>query len=280
MIDGELGTFLRARREAVLPEDVGIPHGERRRTPGLRRAEVATLAGISVEYLTRLEQGRDHHPSTQVVAAVAGALRLDPDDRTHLHHLVAISQGTDLICGLSCPGELPPPPGLLALLDRLEPTPAVLVGPGTELVAWTEGFDRLVRPLGMLDGEPPRLVHYALTDHRAREAVADWEGLADALVGWLHLHSGPHTASRVTELTESAGAAFTSRWQRRPTGAPDLGLHAVVHPEAGLVRLAPQVLSAGQGLTLTALLPADHAAEAALDHLAGRRPGALRRVSG
>src|SRR5690625_2543805 len=92
MMGDELGSFLRARREMVRPEDVGLPRGERRRTPGLRRSEVAILAGISVEYLTRLEQGRDRHPSTQVVAAVAGALRLDRSDRRHLHELVALSQ--------------------------------------------------------------------------------------------------------------------------------------------------------------------------------------------
>lgn len=280
MIEGELGTFLRIRRESVQPEDVGIPRGERRRTPGLRRAEVATLAGISVEYLTRLEQGRDRHPSTQVVAAVADALRLDAQDKAHLHQLVVISQGTELICPPDCPGEQPPPPGLLALLDRLEPTPAVLVGPGTELVAWTEAFDRLVRPLGMLDGEPPQLVWYVFTDRRAPESVAEWAAFADAVVAWLHLHNGPHTIGLIRDLIESVGTAFTSRWQRRPTGQPDIGLRRLVHPEAGPIHLAPQVLSAGDGLTLTALLPADPAGEKALDHLAGRRPRALHPVSG
>src|SRR5699024_7905064 len=127
MVRGDLGSFLRARREAVRPEDVGYPRGQRRRTPGLRRAEVATLAGISVEYLTRLEQSRDRHPSTQVVAAIAEALRLGRDDRAHLHHLVALSQGTELVCGDGCPGQQAPPPELVTLLDRLEPTPAVLV---------------------------------------------------------------------------------------------------------------------------------------------------------
>src|SRR5699024_10559843 len=138
MMGDELGSFLRARREMVRPEDVGLPRGERRRTPGLRRSEVAILAGISVEYLTRLEQGRDRHPSTQVVAAVAGALRLDRSDRRHLHELVALSQGTDLLCGTSCPGQDPVPDGLLSLLDRLEPTPAALVGRRTELAAWND----------------------------------------------------------------------------------------------------------------------------------------------
>lgn len=279
MIEGELGSFLRARREAVQPEAVGLPRGERRRTPGLRRSELATLSGISVEYLTRLEQGRDRRPSTQVVAAIADALRLDADDRLHLHHLVALSQGTELVCAAGCPGEQEVPPGLVALLDRLEPTPAVLVGRRTELIAWTDAFDRLARPLGILDGEQPELVRYAFTDSRARDAVADWAVLADALVTWLHLHSGPDTGATVEELSATLGAEFTSRWEIRPTGTPDLGLRAVVHPEVGLVRMAPQVLLAGDGLTLVVLLPEDGVAQAALDRLVGMLPGGLRRVS-
>ncbi|KAA1426725.1 helix-turn-helix domain-containing protein [Nocardioides antri] len=279
MIEGELGSFLRARREAVQPEDVGLPRGERRRTPGLRRSELATLAGISVEYLTRLEQGRDRRPSTQVVAAVADALRLDAGDRLHLHQLVALSQGTELVCGEGCPGERDVPPGLLSVLDRLEPTPAVVVGRRTELVAWTDAFDRLVRPLGMLEGEQPDLLRYAFTDERARSAVDNWSVLADALVTWLHLQSGADTGAVVADLSASLGEEFSSRWESRPTGTPDLGLRAVAHPEVGLVRIAPQVLLAGGGLTLVVLLPEDAAAQAALDRLVGMRPGGLRQVS-
>ena len=91
VMDGELGRFLRSRRESVAPADVGLPNGPRRRTPGLRRAELATLAGISVDYLVRLEQSRDTHPSAQVLAALAGALQLDEDDLAHLRKLAAVS---------------------------------------------------------------------------------------------------------------------------------------------------------------------------------------------
>jgi transcriptional regulator with XRE-family HTH domain len=277
VIEGELGSFLRARREAVRPEDVGLQPGGRRRTPGLRRSEVATLAGISVEYLTRLEQGRDRHPSTQVVAAVADALRLAADDRFHLHQLVALSQGTELVCASGCPGEQQVPAGLTRMLEQLEPTPAVLVGPRTELLAWTDTFDRLVRPLEMLDGDPPVLLNYVFGTARARQVVPDWPALADALVAWLHINGGgPSSADFVTELSAWAGREFTARWDRRPTGPPDLGLRALVHPELGLVRLDQQVLLAGDGLSLVTAFPADAAAAAALDSLAGRRPGALR----
>src|SRR5690349_903696 len=85
--DNELGLFLRVHREAVTPADAGLPTGPRRRAPGLRRSEVAALAGVSVEYVTRLEQGRDRRPSPQVLSALADALRLTAGERAHLHRL-------------------------------------------------------------------------------------------------------------------------------------------------------------------------------------------------
>lgn len=280
MIEGELGSFLRSRRESVRPEDVGLPRGARRRTPGLRRAEVATLAGISVEYLTRLEQGRDRRPSTQVVAAVADALRLGADDRLHLHHLVAISQGTELVCAANCPDPVDIPTGLVALLERLEPTPAAIVGRRTEMLAWTESLDRLLRPLGVLDLDPPDLLRYAFKDPRAREAVGEWGTFADAQVAWLHRHGhGPDVGDLVGELTGVAGAEFADRWDRRPTGSALTRPWEFRHPGVGPVRVDPQVLSYGETLWLVAHLPADAASASALDRLAGRRPGALRQVA-
>lgn len=277
MIEGELGTFLRTRRESVRPEDVGLPRGERRRTPGLRRAEVATLAGISVEYLTRLEQGRDSRPSTQVVAAIANALRLDAADRMHLHHLVALSQGTELVCAAGCPDDAALPPDLAALLERLGTTPAAVIGQHSELLGWTDSFDLLVRPLRMLEGDPPELIRYAFLEPAARQAIPDWDAFADAQVAWLHLQrGGAGEADAVAELTAAAGPEFAARWARRPTGPLDTGLRSVVHPEVGLLRLQPQVLLAGGGLALAVHLPADEAAEAALDQLVGRRPRSLR----
>ena len=86
----DLGVFLRARREALRPADVGLVDNGRRRTPGLRREEVAALAGVSIDYLIRLEQGRDTNPSASVLAALAAALRLGDEERTHLAKLAAI----------------------------------------------------------------------------------------------------------------------------------------------------------------------------------------------
>ena len=134
--------YLRIRREAVNPAEVGFPAGTRRRTPGLCRADLATLAGISVDYLVRLEQGRDRHPSPQVLAALAGALRFSSDERLHLRLLAKATSGDGQ---LLCPAAADPlarsvRPTVQALLDRLEPTPAFLANRLSEVLALTTGL--------------------------------------------------------------------------------------------------------------------------------------------
>jgi transcriptional regulator with XRE-family HTH domain len=169
MIEGELGAFLRSRREAVTPAEVGLPGGARRRTPGLRRAELATLAGVSVDYLIRIEQGRDTHPSPQVLAALADALRLGEDDRNHLRQLSIISSGSEL-CPHARAAARAVRPTVHAVLEQLEPAPALVVNHLTDVLAWTAGYERLARPLGILDGDEPNLLWFTFTDERARAA--------------------------------------------------------------------------------------------------------------
>src|SRR5487761_481343 len=103
MSANELGMLLRLRREAITPAEAGLPAGPRRRTTGLRRVEVAMLAGVSVEYLTRLEQGRDRRPSAQVLSALAEALQLTLSERTRLYHLAKAADTS-----FNCKGHTPP----------------------------------------------------------------------------------------------------------------------------------------------------------------------------
>ncbi len=119
MPENELGGFIRSRRESITPAEVGLPTGGRCRTPGLRREELATISGVSVDYLIRLEQGRDRNPSASVVGALADALQLDHDERVHLNRLATITSSPEL-----CPARIPPArsirPPVRAVLDRLE----------------------------------------------------------------------------------------------------------------------------------------------------------------
>ena len=284
MSDNELGAYLRARREAVTPAEVGLPAGGRRRTPGLRRAELATLAGISVDYLVRLEQGRDRNPSSQVLAALADALGLPATERFHLRLLAKAAGGED---GLLCPGAEPPARSVRAtvraLLDRLEPTPAVVLNRLSDVLAHTTGYQRLAGPLGLLDGRPPNLIRFVFTDVRARTIYLDWDRVADQQVASLRFESwgeDPHIVELAEELTVVAGASFTERLQAPPALPERSGVERWAHPGGGELRLAYEALELPDDQRLVVYLPADDATAAALDQLTGRHPGALRAVTG
>src|SRR5690242_9862781 len=159
----ELGAFLRSRRERLRPEDVGLPSGPRRRTPGLRREEVAVLAHISTEYYVRLEQGRAPRPSGEVLAGIAGALRLTDAESDHLHVLAGTAPART---GLH---RRDVRPSILALLERLPQTAAFVTSAAFEVLAWNdlaaalmEDFARLAppgpqpRPPGVPRGGPTR----------------------------------------------------------------------------------------------------------------------------
>jgi transcriptional regulator with XRE-family HTH domain len=283
--DNELGIFLRTRREAVTPAEVGLPTGPRRRTPGLRRAELATLAGISIEYLTRLEQGRDRNPSPSVLGALGDALRLSTADRLLLHRLAKEHGDGKALCqSVTAPPVRTVRATFRALLDRLEPAPAVVLNWLGDIVACTQGYERYARPFGLLDGDPPNMVRYLFTDARARAVYPGWDRLADEQVAHLRhetsLHD-PHVVALAEELTAAVGAPFSDRFAAVPGMPSRFGTELVEHPEAGRLRLSYETLVLpDEGQRLVVHMPADDATATALDRLNGRRPGALRAVSG
>jgi transcriptional regulator with XRE-family HTH domain len=283
--ENELGEFLRSCREGITPADVGLPTGTRRRTPGLRRSELATLAGISVEYLTRLEQGRDRQPSPQILAAITEALLLSADQRLHLR-LLAKATGGDL--PYFCPGTQPARsvrPAVRALLDRLEPTPAIVLNRLNDILAFTAGYERLVAPTGLLDAETPNLARFVFTDPRARTAFPDWNRVADQQVALIKIESSRGDAL-ITELAEelalAVGSPFTDRMRAQPGLPRRTGIERWNHPEVGELRLAFETLELPDAdeQRLLVYLPADDATSAALDQVTGRRPGALRVATG
>ncbi|MBL0886945.1 helix-turn-helix transcriptional regulator [Myceligenerans indicum] len=283
MSDNELGLFLRSRREAVTPAQVGLPAGPRRRTPGLRRAELATLAGVSIEYITRLEQGRDRRPSPPVLAALADALRLTPSERVHLYRLIKTGDGA-----FGCMGDTLPSrevrPSVRAVLDHLEPAPAVVLNRLTEILACTDGYRRLMGSTGLLDeGAPANLARFVFTDPRARICYPDWGDRADQTVAALKqgpFRADPNVAALADELTVAAGTEFTRRVETVPGLAAATGITRFHHPEAGELRLAYEVLelSADDAQRVVVHLPADAPSAAALERLESRRTGHLRAV--
>ena len=283
MDENPLGRFIREQREAVPPEAVGLPHGGRRRTPGLRRAELATLAGVSVDYLTRIEQGRDRHPSPEVLAAIADVLGLADESRRMLHHLGAVTRSTEL-----CPAARTPErevrPTLAALLAGLEPQPAVVHNRLGEVVAHTQAWERVMQPLVAPEGIP-NLVTMLFGDPRSREWFPAWSADADRLAtllkGGAHRGDGELDdlvaslpAAGRDELTRRLAAAATAPTSRSPRAL------TVDHPVAGRLRLGEEVLEvAGSELWLVAWLPADDATAEAIRSLVHPR-SLLRAVAG
>ncbi|MEV4422942.1 helix-turn-helix transcriptional regulator [Patulibacter sp. NPDC049589] len=272
-----LGDFVRARRDAVPPHAVGLTAGPRRRVPGLRRSELAQLAGISVEYLVRIEQGTDRNPSAAVLASLAAALRLDPSDHARLRHVAKITGG-------GCPGSATRPhrtvrPRVLTLLRQFEPAAAIVTDRTGEVLAHTDGFELLARPVGILDPAEPNLTRFVFLDPRARDVFPDWEHVADELAADLWLGpSRERSASFREELGARAGAAFTDRLERHT--APAGGVLRWVHPVAGELRLERETmeLPPADAQQLVAFLPADGATTAALDGLRHAAATPLRAV--
>lgn len=273
-----LGDFLRSLRDATAPEDVGLTAAARRRAPGLRRSELAGLAGISVEYLTRIEQGRDRNPSPAVVNALAAALRLDTTQREHLRHLAKIAGGV-------CRGPLAQPrrevrPTVRAVLSQLEPGIAIVTNRLGDILACTTGFEQLAGPVGLLDDLAPNLTRFVFTNPRARATFPDWDLVADERA--FNLLLGPsreRSAEFIAALSPLAGPEFTRRLARHDL--PPVGPQRWRHSDAGELRLDREVLElpAADAQQLVVFLAADPATAAALSRLRHSARPVLRAVN-
>jgi transcriptional regulator with XRE-family HTH domain len=271
-----LAQFLRSRREHLSPAEAGVKVSGRRRTPGLRREEVATLAGVSIDYLIRLEQGRDTNPSPDVLAALADALQLDRDDRFHLMGLAARSASPHLEQFCPAPPALDAevPATVQLLLDQLE-TPAFVVGPLGDVLASNAAYRTLAGPLGLLD--VPNLVRHVFLHPDAPSVYGSWGDTADAQVARLRsahrrLEDDPVVTGLLAELL--LVPAFIERWDAHPVATEERGPKVLHHPEAGELRIAYEALGlAAHDQQLIAWLPADEATATALDQiLSGEHP--------
>jgi transcriptional regulator with XRE-family HTH domain len=245
----ELGRFLRARREGVRPQDAGLPPGAgSRRTPGLRREEVATLAGVSIDYYTRLERGRETRPSPAVVDALARVLRLDRDEHEYLKSLAAQA-------ARRAPVPPRPPsravrPTLRVLLETLRPSPAYVVSRTYDMLAANSGGGRL-HP-GLLDwpARQRNTIRYTFLHPEARELWPDWEEKARGCVAQLRGIAGsdpdaPDLAALVGELLVKS-PDFGRLWGRYEVRRGAAGDRVIRHPLVGTLRLSHETLYLSQ----------------------------------
>lgn len=237
-----LADFLRRCRERTRPEDAGLPPGARRRTPGLRREEVAQLAGMSADYYGRLEQARGPHPSVQLLAALARALRLSGDERDHLYLLA---------------GQSPPPrsgrsthvrPGVLHLLDRLDDAAAFVVSDLGEVLVQnalarallgdeTRGRGREASGVWRWFTDPQSRVRYPADDHElhARAYVSELRATAAR-------RRGDGDVEDLLAALLAASPEFAALWERHEVGVRRADSKRVVHPVVGVVEVDCEVL--------------------------------------
>jgi transcriptional regulator with XRE-family HTH domain len=229
-----VGEYLRARRELVRPEDVGIPDvSSRRRVPGLRREEVAMLAGVSSDYYIRLEQGRDQHPSSQVLDALARALQLDDDATAHLHRLAA--PPTRPRRKAHRPEKVPA--GILQLIASWNQTPAYVRGRYMDVLA--------ANPIGTALApyyvKGANLVRVAFLDPRVRDTHANWEHVTASTVAELRLLVGPDVDDpRLNELVGELSVRserFSQLWARHDVRPKRGGTTRIDHPLVGPLEL-------------------------------------------
>lgn len=227
----ELGAFLRSRRERITPAEAGLPSTGRRRTPGLRREELAVLAGISATWYTYLEQGRDVQASDQVLGAIAAALALDPSEKDHLFRLAGRTPADEVEETL--PAEVAAVPGLL------QPNPAYIIGPTYDVLAHNEAAAEL---FPVLQGEHPNFVRWTFTDPQARHVVIDWEPEARGLLARLRTLTGRYPGdARFTRLIDElheASQEVRSWWPRHDVQAQHSGRKRLRHQELGAVDYA------------------------------------------
>lgn len=231
----EIGAFLRSRRARISPEQVGLPVGDgHRRVPGLRREEVAALAGLSVDYYVHLEQGRSPNVSDAVLESVARVLRLNESEREYLHNLVRPpARGAD-------PRDSKVPARLRRLLDLMYEVPAIVVSRAMETVAWNDAATAVFDVQAMADAGGG--ARYLFLDPKAHAVFLDWEAMAASMVSYLRSQRGrfpddADVAVLIDELTEES-ATFRRLWDKGDVSEKSEGLMRIDHPRVGRLEFA------------------------------------------
>jgi transcriptional regulator with XRE-family HTH domain len=228
----QLADFLRTRRAALQPADVDLPNGGRRRTPGLRREEVAQLAGVGTTWYTWLEQGRDVRASVEVLEALARALRLDPFERAHLLLLGRGEQ--DPPCA---PPEEHVSPMLRRLIENLGPNPAFILGRRWDYLAWNRATCALFGDLDALPAPARNHVWLTFMDPGRRRLVCDWEETAQRCVAKFRADSahylGDPAFEELISALRDASPEFRKWWKRHDVAGTGEGRKELDHPLVG-----------------------------------------------
>lgn len=268
----QLGAFLRARRESLDPQRLGLPRSGRRRTPGLRREEVAMLADVGVTWYTWLEQGREVNPSATVMQAIATALQCSPTETRHLFVLAGLT-----------PGEIPPlsgceliSDGTRRLLDSLNPQPASIQRPSFDIVAWNDSFSRLMGvDFAQIPDDERNCIYLYLTNPVWRSRLGVSDTVLQTFVAYFRAAMAEHRGEPFWENKLARFFAvspeFEALWHKRyEVSGVENKIKTFSHPQLGEFPLQQMYWYSAprNGSRLLVYLPVDAAGEQALAFLA------------
>ncbi|MFD7590277.1 helix-turn-helix transcriptional regulator [Kitasatospora sp. NPDC059811] len=267
----ELAAFLRTRRERLDPKDFGLPSRQQaRRTPGLRREEVAELAGVSIDYIARLEQARGLRPSANVVEALARALRLAPDERAYLFNLAQQRPRN-----ADKPATTAAPP-LARLVADLSPLPAVLMNHRYDILAWNGEMARLLLDFDTLPPSQRNAMWLCLVHPEIREFYVDRErvvreGIAHLRAAWAAHPEDRALTDLITECT-TRNEEFARLWAEGDVKVNGRGHKVMRHPDAGVIAVNFEVLMPLQDPDQRLMIcrAADDESQSALNRLCSR----------
>ncbi|MFI9449308.1 helix-turn-helix transcriptional regulator [Amycolatopsis sp. NPDC052450] len=260
----ELAAFLRSRRERITPDQVGLPISGRRRTPGLRREEVAQLAGVGVTWYTWLEQGRDINASDQVLDAISRTLRLDPHEHKHLFTLAGAPEPPlEKDCKLLSQN-------IHRMMGKLEPFPVCVRNARCDILAYNRAYDWLMGGIDAIPFEERNTLIQCLTNPEWRRRLPDWElnlprviaGFRAAMAGHLAEPAWKNLVKRLRQESE----LFERMWKEHDVSSERIVLKRYLHPDVGLLRFEFSYLYLGRRseISLATLTPADEETAAKL----------------
>ncbi|XAH25861.1 helix-turn-helix transcriptional regulator [Xylophilus sp. GW821-FHT01B05] len=228
----ELADFLRSRRERLSPEDVALPNGARRRTPGLRREEVALLAGVGATWYTWLEQGRAVRPSVEVLSALGRALKLDSDERRHLFRLSDRAPP-----GMPPSGPEVVPAALLRMLESMTGQPAYVLGRRWDVLAWNHAAEAVFGDYDLLQGDERNIMHMVFANPDHRRKVVDWGIMAPIALANFRADSvrfaGDPDFERLITLLSSKSPEFRASWSKHEVSSAVAGFKRIDQPTVG-----------------------------------------------
>ncbi|HTR69542.1 MAG TPA: helix-turn-helix transcriptional regulator [Mycobacteriales bacterium] len=271
----ELAAFLRSRRERLGPDEVGLPAGGRRRTPGLRREEVAQLAGVGITWYTWLEQARDIRVSEQVLEAIARTLLLDPHERSHLFTLAGASIAPQESDTQSVTAEV------RAVLDKLSPYPAFVTNGRYDLLAYNHAYQVVIGDLDALPFDERNSLWLVFTKETTSRCFVDRDDARARMVaqlrGSMAEHVGEPAWKCLVKRLQAASPDFGDLWKRHDIAVPENATKRILHRDLGLLQfnfmntwLAPRA-----GLRLVSYIPLDDATYEATRLFDSMTPGPI-----